>query len=114
MNFENGLIYLIAAVTVFYIRWVYIYYRNENRKRRREERELRKPVKKRFKNQQSGEQKRGFLNMNIRNWYLLAGGVVLIAIGVALNKSIVNWQVTTIYWWFFACVGILMLTFCYD
>jgi hypothetical protein len=114
MTFENGLIYLIGAITIFYIRWVYVYYKNDERKRKKEERELLRPKKKNAKMNPKDEYQPGFFNMHLRNWKLLAGGLVLVVIGILLNPTIINWQFHTGYWWFFAVVGVLLLTFCYN
>lgn len=112
---ENGLVWMIGSLTILYIRFIYIYFKNDQIKQKKEEREYMVPKKKKAGSHHPlDDYQAGFLNLHLKNWKLLAGGLALLAFGILLNPTVIPWSFHNVYWWFFSSIGILLLSFSFN
>jgi len=108
MNFEPGVIAIAIAMLLFYLRLAQI--RGHKRKERRQEQLARM----RSKRKGRVNDPQGFYrpNYEVGNYYLLALGVVLMLMGMALRTTNIMPAIYQPYWWGIVTAGVVAFIFC--
>jgi hypothetical protein len=108
MKFEPGYVAIGAAMVLFYIRLLQL-----RGRRRKEEREIKMaPNRSRRQGRKIDNSFIGQYGYQVGNYYLLALGVALTLIGLALVTSDVLPAAYKPYWWEITTAGMVSFIFC--
>jgi hypothetical protein len=110
MKIEPGLIVVIVAIGVFYLRLIQLRGRRK-KERQQEQLERVKAQKKRKSNDPPPPALQERPMFQIGSWWLLGGGAILMLAGLGLRTSPGILPVMEPYWWIFTAVGVLVFTF---
>ncbi len=110
MNFDYGLIIVVIAMVIFYIRLAQL-----RGRRRRNMRELELQQSRSRKKRKPGDPPLTTISSDlptyqVASWWLVVGGVVFMLAGLAMRTSSLFPAVVLPYWWAVTVIGVALFT----
>ncbi len=104
MQLDTGLVVVIAAVLIFYLRLIVI-----QRERARQARQQPQASgKKKGKSPQPAPARSfSIVSQNRGDWFIAGAGIVLIVIGILMNRNLFPYSWAQTYWWVPVAIGII-------
>ena len=104
MPIDFGLIIIIAAVLIFYLRLIIL----QRERAKRATRQSRPSGKKKGQpTEKAGAAVFSILSPNKRDWAIAGAGIVLILIGVLANLGVIPYAWARSFWWLPVAIGII-------
>lgn len=110
MNIDTGLVVVIVAVLIFYLRLIIV-------QRQRVKQVSQPPLttkRKKVRSQvQSPRPSYSILSQNRRDRIIAGVGVLAILVGILLNVKILPWSIAQPYWWIPTALGVIAFSWAF-
>ena len=112
MNIDTGLVVVIVAVLIFYLRLIIV-------QRQRVKQVSQTPLATRKKKKKVRDQPQvsrpsySILSQNRRDRAIAGVGVLAILVGVLLNVKIIPWSIAQPYWWIPTALGVIAFSWAF-